>query len=250
LSGLRWIQEYAEARFVVKLDIDALVIAPFLNKTLLSMRSLTDVGMLGSIGRSANNDSPHFGYCEDARALLAFLLAEVPEPDRDSEAGQGAEIATPRGKVFISRDQLCSFSVLRKHIAVAVDNGYPLGNYCQGGAYILTREMLERMKSCGYFEDPTLWRRVPIGEDVAISMYVYAVGLRLHSQSGAGGMFGIQWRGLPFGMNELVAREHSFIHSLKNEPTTLEADIRAFFRGRRQVGGSSEAMPVGRRHSA
>jgi len=244
LSGLRWIQESTEACFVVKLDSDALVIDPFLDKALLSMRSLTDAGMLGSIGRSANKDSPHFRYCDDARALLEFLLAHVPEPNSDSEANQGVEIATPGGNVFISHDQLCSFSVLRKHIASALDNGYPLGNYCQGGAYILTRQMLERMESRGYFEDLTLWQQVPIGEDVAMSMYVYAVGLRLHGQSGDGGMFGIQWRGLPFGMNDLVVRKYSFIHSVKNEASISEADIRAFFRERRRVRGPSGAMPM------
>jgi hypothetical protein len=86
----------------------------------------------------------------------------------------------------------------------------------------------------GYLEDPLKWQYLPLGEDVIISMYTYAIGLRLEDFSDVGEPFGVQWRGLPYPPQDLLSRGHSVIHSVKNDRQLGEDGIRQFFEGHRR----------------
>src|SRR5205814_225286 len=88
-----------------------------------------------------------------------------------------------------------------------------------GGAYAVSRELLVRMRSAHYLDNPSLWLPVDCPEDVMVGIYTRAVGLGFRSFVGDGEVFGVRHRGLPDTPPRLIERSFSVIHSIT--PTTL-----------------------------
>jgi hypothetical protein len=217
LFALSWIEEHTDARFVLKLDTDSLVIRPFEGEAVSRLALSSDIGILGSVGRTSNPDSPLFGFYDDAREQLCReLLLE--------------EEACVKDSVFLaSHANREAGSILTTRIKLARSKGYELGKYCQGGAYILSRKFLVEMRRYDFYRDSVSWSTFPFGEDMAISMYTHAIGLRMLCDDTCGAMFDVQWKGLPFAPDELLSRGSCFIHSLKNDEID-ESTLRAYFR--------------------
>ncbi len=112
-------------------------------------------------------------------------------------------------------------------------HGYQPGEHCQGGGYAIAGQALSALRSAGSLHDPFLWAHDPLTEDVALALCVKSLGLDLASANGPGQPFGVQYSGLAFPPDELLARGHAVIHSVKNAPAHPEADLRAFFRSQR-----------------
>src|SRR5262249_3994501 len=111
----------------------------------------------------------------------------------------------------------------------ACRNGFHNNYYCQGGGYAISSEMLSRIASAGWLTPPSCWIDLPFAEDILISLLAYAVGMNLTDLSEEGDPFGVQWSGLPFSLDVLVARGHSIIHSVKNDLSYSEQEVRRFF---------------------
>jgi hypothetical protein len=219
VAGLAWVQAHTDAQLVVKLDTDSLVIAPFAAALAAAFASHPDVGQLGAFDMSCTGKPRHAPKVfANAFAMHRRLAAVTSRPGGRREVHVAAWGWRRR---------------LRRQIRAARAHGYVDGEHCQGGAYALSRTALDRMASAGYLRRPCTWLETSLPEDGLISMLVHATGLRCASLVGRGEPFGDGYRGLPFAPWELAERGHSLVHSVKNDPRFPEAEVRAYFSGRR-----------------
>ena len=219
LSALSWIHAHADPQFCLKLDTDALVIAPFVDKIARAFEAAPGTGMLGSYDMTCNGARRSFVRWGRRVAKLGAPLAVWRKP--------------PRRLRHVQVNLWGRRAIVRRHIQAALAQGYERGTHCLGGAYAVRAEMLRRMAARGYLEDPLLWLDSACGEDVMMGIYTRAVGLSSMNLVGRDEPFGIEHRGLVDSPVNLVARGFSLIHSVKNDPTFSEEEIRAFFSARR-----------------
>ena len=183
---------------MLKLDTDALVIAPFAQKIGAAFDANGDVGMLGAYDRSPSGEPRDFSI----HAKTMEAIYQQPSP-------------------------------VKEHIRAALQNGYRFGEHCLGGAYAVSDEFLKRMLAARYLDDPKIWLAIDSPEDVMIGMYTKAVGLRHMNFVAPGEVFGVRYRGLPDEPSKLLERGYSVIHSVKNDPRNSEQEIRQFFQRQR-----------------
>jgi hypothetical protein len=208
LLALDVIRKAGPVDFILRLDTDALVIAPFAAAVRDFLRRHPHTGMLGTLGCTCRRDEPYYG-CE-SRAVSDVMLA--------------------------------GHRRIRAHARRAIANGYTAKEYCQGGAYVLPFRTVERMARRRYLESPEIWVEAPVPEDVMMGMYTRAVGLRSMDFSLRGQPFANHYRGLPYAPRELVRRGHAIIHSVKRDAEFTEREIRRYFR----VGRVRAALALGR----
>jgi hypothetical protein len=226
LSALAYVQARTRARFLLKMDTDALVIGPFADEIDRHLAASPDAGIVGTLGDTSNPAAHPRGKLQRLSKLVA-LLRLMPAPPAGGEREEAAVPVEGLGLVTIA--ELRAFAAVRPHIEHAVARGYEALQYCQGGAYVVTRELMDRMARADYFQALAAWNDVPIGEDVMMGMYAYAAALQLVNRSGEGEPFGVQFRGLPYPPATLVARGHTLVHSLKNDVTFSEDALRQYF---------------------
>lgn len=202
-----------EARFTLKLDTDALIIGPFVEKLATVVAAHADVGMIGAYDRTPNGDLRDTTFA-------AHIMRSLHKP-----AG-----FLRRVKNTIARNE---FAIVSSHIAQAISNGYNYGDHCLGGAYACSAELLKRMKLQRYLEYPQLWLPIDSPEDVMLGMYSKAVGLRHFSYVGRNEVFGVRYKGLADTPQALLDRGFSVIHAVKNDKQFTELQIRQFFKEHR-----------------
>ncbi len=228
LRGLAWIQANTDADFVLRIDTDALVIAPFVDRVRWLMNRKPDAGLIGTVGLSCN---PELRALEDLtkepKLATAHRLIPMWQPTNVTEPSERIDII---GVGRVTLRQLRAFNNVRPHIADAIRRGYTSSEFCQGGAYVVTRLMLDRMAASGYLRQPDAWVDIPFSEDRVIAMYARAVGVQICDYSLPGEPFGMNFVGLAYPPADLVTRGYSIIHSVKNDARFNEASIRNFFR--------------------
>ena len=223
LSGMAWIQKNrSDVGFVLKADTDTLILAPFAEKIQARFQELPDVGILGSYLREPNGKRrDNTGWVPSIRTFLSAVCL--------------------RGKYL----QITLWGRPRKiklALIEAMKNGYQLSEHCQGGGYAVRAEMLKRMDSRGYLDDPLSWLRSGLTEDVMMGLYTHAVGMRMADFNQPNEPFGVQYQGLPGRPEELLARGYSIIHSIKDHGDMKEDDTRAYFqRVRHPISSKSGA---------
>jgi hypothetical protein len=238
LTALAWVHRETDADFVLKLDTDALAIAPFAQAIHALLAQRRDAGVIGSLGVSCH---PEVRRGQNLLSEPKFLIwRRVLPPASLVEASRVTTIDVDGWGPF-TVDQLRAFDRIRPRLEAAIRHGYATNEYCQGGAYVLSREFVVRMAAAGYLTEPEAWVPLHFGEDVTMAMHARAVGLQVCDCSKPGQPFGIQYRGLAYPPEELVARGYSLIHSLKNDPHHSEEAIRAFFRTRHPRCGELKA---------
>jgi hypothetical protein len=178
LAGMAWLQKYrADLDFVVKLDTDALVIAPFAAKIASKFRQSPEVGLLGTYQLDPSGKPRHTtGWIPSLRTFLSHIFL--------------------RGK-YLQITLWGRPRKIRRALLAALANGYQLSEHCQGGAYAVSAQVLGRMASRGYLDDPLCWLWSGLGEDVMMGLYTRAVGMELADYNGIGEPFGVQYLGLP-----------------------------------------------------
>jgi hypothetical protein len=225
LAGLSCVRANRRVGFALKLDTDSLVIGPFADAISNAIQATPNAGILGAVGRTCDRNDPTFGFERNIISpiiLAAEWLAEVERRCGDDEARLFESL--PRRR---DRARVAALKLLRPHIESAVKNGYRTLHYCQGGAYAVSGEMLDRLAASKIFRDAKAWSDIPIGEDVILGMCARSVGLKPVDLSDVGEPFGICWRGLAFPPDTLIRRRHSIVHSLKGNSNSSEGEIRA-----------------------
>lgn len=232
LHALRWIHEHTSAQWVLKMDTDALAIAPFAEAIGLFFAAHPEAGVIGCLGETANRSEGLFQWCLQRRPRLAIALDAVRALTPGCFGRDGvASVSVPGvdGPVSVSERDYHAFNRIRPHVERGVSNGMTAAEYCQGGAYAVSREMIARMAAMGFLDDPAAWVELPFGEDEAMAMYCRAVNLKIYDFSDRGQPFGVRYKGLPFEPPELIARGHALIHSVRSERYGGEAAVRRFY---------------------
>jgi len=214
VAGLRHLALGTDARFVLRLDTDALVIAPFARRLDVAFGERPGVGALGSYETVCNGHVRQFPAWEPALRRLTRRVSIWRHPARRGRFLQLA-LAGRRGRV-------------REEILAALANGYRWGEHCQGGGYALNRPALDRMAAAGMLDDPLRWRDTRAGEDVMIGVLVRAAGLRLdgHVEPGEG-LFAVAHSGLPLPPRQLLDGGYAIVHSVKRTEGWEEPELRA-----------------------
>jgi len=216
LQGLSWIGKNApEARFTLKMDTDALVIGPFVEKLAGIIEKRPNVGMIGAYNRTPSGTE-----------------RDISKNARTVESLYRPPTLMRRLRNAFSSDE---FATISRHIGAAVRNGYRFGEHCLGGAYAVSRELLSRMNRDHYLDDPSLWLPIDCPEDVMVGIYTKAVGCDYLGYVGTNEVFGVRHKGLDDTPQRLVERGYSVIHAVKNDPTFGEDEIRLFFQTRRTL---------------
>ena len=220
LLAIAWLHANADCRFVMKLDTDALIIAPFADKILRTLAGRPDVGMVGLYDRMCD------GSVRDQTSFRK-MLGKLASPF--------AVWRNPPGWGYLTVHLWGRGATIRRQITEAIRAGYRPAEFILGGAYAFTGEAVRRFAKHGFLDDPHLWLGTHFSEDVVLSMYVCATGLRLHGMTADGEPFAVQHYGLPDTPERLVERGYSVIHSVKSDARFSEAAIREFYRKRREA---------------
>jgi hypothetical protein len=232
LTALAWIQNNVEVDFVLRIDADALVIGPFARAIRDLAARCPDAGVIGTVGMSCNPETRARQDMQSEPRVLRARRLWPPAPD-DREDGELRRADAERVDVpafgRVSMWQLRQFDRIRPDIDAAIANGYATYEYCQGGACAVTRTMIDRLASGGFFARTEAWEGLPFPDDYVLAMYARAVGLRLYDYSAPGEPFGVQASGLAFSPAELAARGHGIIHSVKNDARYTEREIRDYY---------------------
>jgi hypothetical protein len=221
IEGNNWLQKNSICDFVLKLDTDALVIAPFAAKVSAAFAARPGAFLLGSSTKTPNRiyDLP-----EDFPTAPALRKLQRPFTIWRRTCQPWPRLQC----ILFPRD-----SRRRALIRAAVRNGYRLGLHCQGGAYALSRHALNQFAAAGILADPLLWIWTPCGEDIVMTVSAYACGGVAGDLNDDGQPFGTLAHGLPDSPARLITRGFSVIHSVKDFEETKETETREFFRRRR-----------------
>ncbi len=108
-------------------------------------------------------------------------------------------------------------------LANAEKRGYRRGDNVFGGAYLITRTCLERLKSFGALDVPNYFRS-QLMEDVYFSMATVAVDLDMGHFAAPDGPLCLEWRGLPKPARDLWAENFMVVHSVDKGHNTGPED--------------------------
>lgn len=197
--------------FLLKLDTDALVIAPFAAK-LLAATADPETGVLGSYTHTCT------GAARDW-------------------SGWEPKLRRARARISVGRDPLIRYrgrhkvKAVRRLMSQAWAHGYLSGAHCLGGAYAVGPSLLQRIDLL----DWTPWVHTGLGEDVVVGILAAAANLRIRGFVEPGDAFGIAWQELPLAPADLLSRGYSVIHSVRDQAYGSERALRALFRSRREL---------------
>jgi hypothetical protein len=224
-TAFKYIHKETDAQYILKLDTDSLVISSFEREIERALSRLPDVGMLGVIGDSFGENRTYNFLRQVAKTCEVVLQI----PDEFHAAWNCAREAL----MFLGvsdRRKFASVKKLKTLIRLAVSNGYTLGQYCQGGGYVVTRTLLNRISKDPIFADPSPFGWLRMGEDVIVGLSCAAMGLKMYDLSKRGEPFAIHPFCLPFSCEELTLLERSIVHSIKG---SAEVQYRQYFQRRR-----------------
>jgi hypothetical protein len=209
--AFRWVLANLAVDYVLRLDSDALVTGPGLDR-LVAERFAKEptLGVLGAYRWGADGGKRDFGPA--ARAI-------------SSEAGLSGLVLRPACR-----------PALRRLLVAARSNGYELGEHTLGAVNALRPGMLARCQEMGWLDMPAL-AGSKLGEDWLVGMMARAAGYTLGDFGGPDGPIAVAWKGLPASPEELLGRGVLATHSVRAWKGRSEAEIRRYFAENR--GGSS-----------
>lgn len=215
----------SDVDFIVKLDSDALVIAPFAKSLAAAFAGGERIGILGACRHTPLGAPRNVRHL--ARQLRGLTRPVRVRFDRRRRTFLINSSLTRRGRRIAAI------------IGAARRRGYVLGEHCMGGSYAVSAGALSALDDSGDLE-PLGWLGTGLAEDVILAVSVSAHGYTLGDLAGRDLPFGVQWRSLPGDPPSLVEQGYSIIHPVKgtDAPTGwTEESIRQYFRDRRSAQG-------------
>ena len=232
LTFLRWLADHDRADYLVQLDTDALVIGDFRPSLEAAIERRPDVAVWG-----AHRVNVEGGEQRDF-SMFALPLLQAQAPLRMRFGGSGLP-RRPAVQQAILGPAARGRRYARALVRAARSNGYETGEHCLGGAYGITTAAARRMREQGWLDDPLATRHTHLPDDVLVGLLARAAGLGLGSLVAPGEAFALKFQGLLAGPEELIARGHAVVHSVKGHEGCTEADLRSRFRRARS------AVPAG-----
>jgi hypothetical protein len=214
LEGLR-AAAVGAPEFCLKMDTDALVIAPFADKIRAAFAADPSIGMVGSYDRRCTGEQRDWSRKGEVIASAA---------DRIQTWRWATRLRIPTGVTYKRRELRLRVRTL---ISEAQAHGYELGAHCLGGAYALAPGVLARTDLFDFRPWIDTW---DCGEDITVSLLVFAAGFRIEGMVDRGEPFGMAFKGLPASPEWLVEHGSSLIHSLKDHEGASEDELRNWFK--------------------
>lgn len=185
-----------QARLVLRLDQDALLIAPGVISDALRFADTNPaVGLYGV-----------YSHDYDRPRCIEFHSNQI-----------NTELQWIRSIIGLRPSWV---NLLRR----AEQNGWQRGENVFGGAYFLTRECLEAIRAIGALDVPLNWHSKMM-EDVYFSMAAVAAGFRLGHFGAPEGPLCLEWRGLPYPVLQLANSPYKIVHSVdKGKHTGADAN--------------------------
>jgi hypothetical protein len=222
LAGLKHCASFEnEIDFVLKIDTDALIIAPFAAQLARRFHDQPEAGMAGAYRFTPNGDARDFAPWRQLTSDLAS--GWIGDRARQLRAGRRSPLAVHGAAAS-----------MRRAAQLALRNGYEPGENLQGGSYAVSIKAIKAMGQAGLLAKPLVWLDTALGEDVLVPLLTKAVGMHLLDAAADGEAFGVRYKGLADAPAQLVSRGFSIIHSVKNDPNLTEGQIRDYFRARRE----------------
>lgn len=210
LAALDWAQREHPGAWLLRLDSDALVIGAFAEP--ISTAWQPDDGVLGSCESTCNGE----------RRDVSAIADEVARHERTVWLWR----RPPRRPWYIRPAQPHVRSLIRE----AVKRGYNPGEHCIAAACAISAPMIAAMAERGMLDSPRRWLQARLGDDMMLGIQARALGLKLRDVHS---VFGLKHVGLADTPQQLTQRGFAIIHSVKNDETHPEDEIRAFFAARR-----------------
>ena len=215
LIALRQLAGRSDVGVAVKIDTDALVIAPFAARLSAYFADHPDVGQVGRAERQCDGSPTDFGFYRTMVRKQRRRLQVWRSPRwhvSQAFTGYRARVRT------VSRR--------------AAAHGLGDGVHCQGGAYAVSGEALRRLADEGLLSGDAVGRGYGLAEDLMTSTLVAATGLRVVSLTADGEPFAVESHGLPFPPAEAAERGYAIVHSVKNDSRFSEDEVVRFFESR------------------
>jgi hypothetical protein len=217
LAGMAWVAENTTANVVMKIDTDALVIAPFSDKIARALAEDGSIGLVGSYSRTCT------GAARDFSPWVATL----------QRAGRWLQWGQHRPHLAVGRRGL-----VRRIVHDARAAGYCWGEHALACAFAIPCDLILDWRDDALLDDVCLFLGSDLGDDPVLGLLVRRSGRRLANLVGRNEPFAVAWRGLPMPPPELLRGGYSVIHSVKNDAAWPEARVREFFASRRPVATS------------
>lgn len=205
LAGLAHLHRRAPGAWVLRLDADALVVGPVVERVEAAWRP--GDGILGSCSRTCNGE----------RRDVSGWRREV----RRHERAVWAWRRPPRRPGWIRPADPLVRGVLREARAA----GYAPGEHCIAAGCAISAPLVAALAGRGWLDRPERWLATRLGDDIVLGAMSRACGLALRDLHP---VFGVKHVGLADTPAGLLARGFGVVHSTKNDAVP-EAEIRAFF---------------------
>jgi hypothetical protein len=217
LLGLEWAYRQVHPAFVLKIDTDALIVAPFSSKIQEFFDHHSNVGVVGSYKRYPTGERViDEGWIKQIsqmkRLFWTYWRQEYSPAFRQALWGDGA--------------------YARRWVKRALCRGYESGEHCQGGAYAVSHSCLELMHREQVFENKGKWTDIRIPSDMMVGIVARGLDMEMADLNFPGQPFAVQYKGLPYSPPNIVERGYSIIHSIENDPDYTEDEIIKFFLNR------------------
>ncbi len=207
--------------FVLKLDTDALVINPFVERIGRFFAAYPRAGLIGT--------HIHFpsGELRPGNFTMGQHVAQCAQPNPAPDlVPQGANKAFRKRIAATQGERVELLQAARQH-------GHFGSQHVQGGGYAVSAALLGELRKRQWPRSVDMFNATGIGEDVASALLCKAAGFELMDCNHPGEVFGVWFQELRLSPDELVARDYAIIHSIKDFPGQSEQDVRAWFSRRR-----------------
>jgi hypothetical protein len=228
LVAIKHLMLHSDLDFILKLDTDALVIAPFCDMLVDRFTGERDAGIAGTRGNSCNRSARSYEYDVVSKRRFDNAVEVAKRVRHDPRELDNIHIVSWN---LFSTEHRDDFMSVCDDISEAMFKGFG-GEHCQGGAYAISRKFVTLAHARGLFDHPMKWLYVPINEDRMMGMYCRLLGLSLDDYSERNQVFGVQNRDLAYAPEVLIGNGYCIIHSLRAEDGS-EARRRQYFGSRR-----------------
>ena len=213
-SGIRFAVSKGLPDFVMKIDTDAICISPFANRICEYFKTNPSVGFAGT-------------YLEwpDGESRIGDFIRDWEKPTHNVYR-----------KTFLKNFLIAiyekNYKVIARHFKrkklfrAALANGYKYGYHVQGGASAISRAALEIWAKNKTIDDPLLFSRSCLGDDIIFSLLAAATGLQLADFNKDGDVFGIWFRQPTYPVSQLKTRGYALLHSIKCKNMEDEIKLR------------------------
>ena len=209
IEGMRAAARH-QPEFLLKLDTDALVIAPLADKLRRAFAE-DGVGLVGSYTHT----------CTGARR----------DWSRSKTRLRGATRPVARGPGLTLRLRAQDARAVSRLLDRATDPGIPVGGPL---AWVAPTPRGSRItESCGPARVEALGGNVGGCGGVMLGVLAHAGGLRIRGDVDPGGTFALAWQNLPLPPERLIEGGYSVVHSVRGPRYGDELQLRAWFRSHR-----------------